>query len=348
MKTNTKQMMEDTLALLNIPSPSGFSEEGVSFIAKRLSDLGFECKKNIKGALVATKRGTDDTKAYTISGHVDTLGAMVKEIKSDGRLKLAQVGGYAWNSIEGENCLIHTAEGKVYTGTILLHQTSVHVYGPKARENARDADNMEVRIDEKIENKEDVEKLGICVGDFVSFEPRARLLPNGYLKSRHLDDKACVGILFGLAEIIHKNNLVLPHTLHFFISNYEEVGHGAAAGIPENTAEFLAVDMAAPGDGQTSDERKVAICAKDSSGPYDYTFKNKLVKLAQKNEIPYVIDIYPFYGSDAGAAIRAGGLFRYGLIGPGVDASHAYERTHEEGMEASVRLCLALVQSEIE
>lgn len=347
MKINTKQMMKKTADLLRIPSPSGYTKNAIQFVEEYFCELGIQCKKTIKGALIATIQGKDTQKAYTLSAHVDTLGAMVKEIKGNGRIKLTQVGGYTWNSVEGENCVVHASNGKEYTGTILLHQASVHVYAGKATDSKRDSDSMEIRLDEIVKNEQDVTTLGINVGDFVSFDSRTQILPSGHLKSRHLDDKACVGILMAVAEAIVKNKIELPHTVHFFISNYEEVGHGASSGIPENTAEFIAVDMAAPGDGQTSDEQKVTICAKDSSGPYDFDLKNKMVLLSQQNKIDYVVDIYPSYGSDASAAMRAGAMFRHGLIGPGVDSSHAYERTHEDGMKSSVELCLAIVASEI-
>ena len=347
MKKNINEMMNKTVELLNIPSPSGYTFAAIDFVDNFFKSLGIKTKKTIKGALIATIPGEDNSNAYTLSAHVDTLGAMVKEIKSDGRIKLTQVGGYTWNSVEGENCIVHASNNNTYNGTILLHQASVHVYSSKASETKRSEDNMEIRLDEVVKNSEDVEKLGICVGDFVSFDSRTQYLESGYLKSRHLDDKACVGILMAVANHIVSEKISLPHDLNFFISNYEEVGHGASSGIPENTVEFIAVDMAAPGDGQTSDEQKVTICAKDSSGPYDYILKEKMVSLAKENKLDYSIDIYPSYGSDASAAMRSGANVRHGLIGPGVDSSQAYERTHVDAMKASVDLCVALVQQEI-
>lgn len=340
-------MMTHLKALLEIPSPTGYTEEAIAYAEGIFKTLGITYKRTVKDALIATIPGKNDDKHRVLSAHVDTLGAMVKEVKGNGRLKLTQIGGYSWNTIEGEYCTIHTADGKKITGTIMLTSASTHVHGDKVNKTERSGDTMEVRLDEVTSSADQTRALGIEVGDFVSLDSRTQLTACGYVKSRHLDDKACVATLFAIAKQIVDQKIELPYTTHFFISNYEEVGHGSSASLPPQMVEMLAVDMAAPGDGQTSHEHKVTICAKDSSGPYDYKMKNQLVALAKAADLPYVIDIYPFYGSDASAALRAGWAFRHALIGPGVDASHSFERTHEEGLEATVRLGLAYVMSEM-
>ncbi|NLW22623.1 MAG: M42 family metallopeptidase, partial [Tissierellia bacterium] len=277
-------------------------------------------------------------KEVTLSAHVDTLGGMVKEIKSNGRLKFTQIGGYVWSTVEGEYVQVENSQGKLYSGTVLITKASSHVHGEETKTTERNMDNMEIRLDEKVSSKEDVEKLGINVGDFVFFDPRVTITPSGFIKSRHLDDKAGVACLLGMAKYLVDNNITPKYTTNLFISNYEEVGHGASAAIPEKTFEFIAIDMAAPGLGQTSDEFSVTICAKDSSGPYDLELRQRLVKLAEENGLNYKIDIYPYYGSDGSAALRAGYDFKVGLIGPGVDASHSYERTHREAIENTIKL----------
>ncbi len=281
-----------------------------------------------------------------LTAHVDTLGAMVKEIKSSGRLKIDLIGGYDWQAIEGEYCEIQTAYGKTYTGTILMHQQSVHVY-KDARTAARNQENMEVRIDERVHNADDVRKLGIEVGDFVFLSPRVEITPSGFIKSRHLDDKASVAILLKLIEHFVVQQIELPYTTHFLISNNEEIGYGGNSNIPPQTVEYLAVDMGAIGDGQATDEYSVSICVKDSSGPYHYQLRQHLVKLAQENQIDYKLDIYPYYGSDASAAIRSGHDIKHGLIGPGIDSSHAFERTHQTSIEHTTRLLYHYVLSDL-
>ncbi|MEH6890346.1 M42 family metallopeptidase [Bacillus sp. JJ864] len=346
MVHNVKGTMELIKQLVSIPSPSGNTNTIIRFIEDYVKEWNVETKRNNKGGLIITVKGEDDTYQRLLTAHVDTLGAMVKEIKADGRLRLSMIGGFRWNAVEGEYCEIETASGKTYTGTILIHQTSVHVY-KNAGEAKRDEQNIEIRIDERVSSPEEVRELGIEVGDFVSFDPRVQMTDSGYIKSRHLDDKASVAILLQLIKRLQDENVKLPYTTHFLISNNEEIGYGGNSNIPEETVEYLAVDMGALGDGQASDEYTVSICAKDSSGPYHYAMRKHLVELAKTNNIEYKVDIYPFYGSDASAAIRAGADVKHGLIGPGIDASHAYERTHETSIAHTEALIYAYVQSEL-
>ena len=246
--------------------------------------------------------------------------------------------------IEGENCLVHTADGKKIGGTILIHQTSCHVY-KDAGTAERNQDNMEVRLDEKVTNEAETRALGIEVGDFVSFDPRTLITEKGFVKSRFLDDKASAAILLDILDRIHSEKIELPYTTHFAFSVYEEVGHGCNSSIPEKVVEFLACDMGAMGDDQQTDEYTVSICAKDSSGPYHYAFRQKLVNLAKEKKIPYRVDIYPYYGSDASAAMNAGAEIKHALLGAGIESSHSYERTNKESIDATEALVMAYLES---
>jgi putative aminopeptidase FrvX len=346
IKVNVEETIQLIKELVSIPSPSGNTNEVITYVEKYLTELSVETKRNRKGGLIATLPGKDNSRHRMLTAHVDTLGAMVKEIKPSGRLKLDLIGGFRYNSIEGEYCQIQTTSGKMYTGTILMHQTSVHVY-KEAGKAERNQDNMEVRIDEKVHSEADVRNLGIEVGDFVSFDPRVQVLPNGFIKSRHLDDKASVGILLQLIKQLKEEQIELPYTTNFLISNNEEIGYGGNSNITPETVEYLAVDMGAMGDGQSTDEYTVSICVKDASGPYHYELRKQLTKLAEENGVGYKLDIYPYYGSDASAAIRSGNDIVHGLIGPGIDSSHAYERTHKDSIENTSRLLLHYVRSEM-
>jgi putative aminopeptidase FrvX len=343
---NTEETIKLLKQLVSIPSPSGNTFEVIAFVEKFLNELGISSKRNHKGGIIATIEGKESGKQRLLTAHVDTLGAMVKEIKANGRLKIDLIGGFKFNSIEGEYCEIETNSGIKYTGTILMHQTSVHVYKDSDKKE-RNQENIEVRIDEKVHNAEDVRNLGIEVGDFISFDPRVQVTPSGFVKSRHLDDKASVAILLQLIKHLKTENIVLPYTTHFLISNNEEIGYGGNSNIPDETVEYLAVDMGAIGDGQATDEYTVSICAKDASGPYHYQLRKKLVQLAEENQIPYKLDLYPYYGSDASAAIRSGQDIIHGLIGPGIDASHAFERTHQSSIECTSKLLYHYIQSEM-
>lgn len=340
-KKNTVEILRQ---LVNVPSPSGYTNKIMEWIGSYLHDLGISYHKTNKGAIIATIEGRNRKAQRLLTAHVDTLGAMVKEIKESGRLKLSMIGGFKWNAVEGEYCTIHTADGKELRGTILLHETTVHVYkNPDSIK--RDENHIEVRIDEKCFNAQDVRNQGIEVGDFVSFDPRFEATETGFIKSRHLDDKASTALLLQLLKTIKENNIELPHTTHFYISNNEEIGYGGNSNIPPEVVEYIAVDMGAIGDGQNSDEYTVSICAKDSSGPYHYHLTRHLVQLAKENGIDYKLDIYPNYGSDASAAIRAGFDVKHALFGPGIEASHAYERTHVDSLNATAQLLYAYVMS---
>ena len=343
---NSKETLKVIEKLVSIPSPSGNTEAVIQYVENFLKNLGLETRRNRKGGLLVTLKGKDDRKHRMLTAHVDTLGAMVKEIKNNGRLRLDLIGGFTWNSIEGEYCQIETSSGKVYTGTILMHQQSVHVY-KDAGKAERNQQNIEVRIDEKVHTADEVRALGIEVGDFVSFDPRVEITESGYIKSRHLDDKASVGALLMLIKHLVENQIELPYTTHFLISNNEEIGYGGNSNITKETVEYLAVDMGAMGDGQSTDEYTVSICVKDASGPYNYKLRKHLVQLAEKNQIDYKLDIYPYYGSDASAAIRSGHDIIHGLIGPGIDSSHAFERTHISSIENTEKLLYHYVLSDM-
>ena len=338
MEYITKELVD----LLNIPSVTGNTRKAVDWLKDEFESIGYKASKTNKGGLLIQIPGENPGDERLLSAHVDTLGAMVFEVKSSGRLKLSLIGG-DWHSIEGERVFVETSSGQIYTGTVLTTKAASHVYGSESSRIERNQDNMEVRLDEKVRSKADTLGLGIKPGDFVSFDPRADVTSCGFIRSRHLDDKASCAILLGTAKYLADNKLKPCYTTYLFITNYEEVGHGASYGIPETVREMIAVDMGCVGDGLLGSEYTVSICAKDSSGPYDLDLRRRLEKLCCDNKIPYAVDIFPYYGSDASAALRAGANIRAGLIGTGVDASHAHERTHKDGILATARLAIAYI-----
>lgn len=340
MNYNTDTLKNYLNDILTISSPSGYTNKIMDYIRNELNKLNVSYVTTTKGAVIATINGKNNNYQRTFSAHVDTLGAMVSEIKSSGTLAFTTLGGYMMNSIEGENCTIETVNGNKYSGTIQSTKPSVHISGDEARDLKRLPENMEVIIDEKIFSKEDVEKLKINVGDFICFDSRTTFTESGFIKSRHLDDKASVGILLYSIKYILENNIELPYTTNFFISNYEEVGHGASAALPEKTKEFISVDMGCPGLNQNSTEYAVCICAKDSSGPYDLDLRINLTNLCKTHNIEHRIDVYPHYGSDASAALRAGWDIKTALIGAGIFASHGYERTHMDSILSTLDLII--------
>jgi putative aminopeptidase FrvX len=332
------------LELLATPSPTGFTELAMAVVEKHLQTLKVPFTRTPKGALLWTVKGQRGP-ARVVAAHIDTLGAMVKEIKKNGRLKLSSIGGYDWATVEGAECLVHAFDGREFTGTVVNIKQSAHVFGPDLRDLKRSAETMELRLDAEVKKRAETQALGVEVGNFVSYKSNPVLTEHGFVKGRHLDNKAAVAIALAVTKALQDTKQKPIGDIHFFISNYEEVGHGAAAGIPAECAELLCIDMAAVGEGQASDEYSVTLCVKDSSGPYDYSMNARLRKLAEEYNIDLKNDIYPYYSSDASAAWQAGGSYRAALIGPGVDASHAFERTHQRALEATSRLVLAYVLS---
>ena len=319
------KLMEE---IFNIPSPSGYTFKIINYLDEYVTKLGFKTSRNQKGNLIVDVFGKTN---YTVglSAHVDTLGLMVRSIRGDGHLSFTTVGGILLPTVDGEYCTVHTRDGKEYSGTVLSTSPSVHVY-KDSRSKARDMDNMYIRLDEVVKSKADTLKLGIETGDFITIDPKFQFTNTKYIKTRFLDDKASVFILVELLRYLKEENITPNYNLKIIFSTYEEVGHGAA-NIP-NMDEMLVVDMGCIGLDLNCNEHQVSICAKDSSGPYDYQMISKLVSLAKENKIDYALDVYPMYGSDASAALSAGNDIKAALIGSGIHASHGMERTHLKGI----------------
>ncbi|WP_297551826.1 M42 family metallopeptidase [Thermococcus sp.] len=332
-----ERVVEILREILEIPSPTGYTKEVLAHIEKKLDEAGIKTRYTNKGALLAYNHPEPE---LVIAGHVDTLGAMVKGILPDGHLSFTKIGGLLLPTFEGEYCTIITRSGKRYRGTLLLKNPSVHV-NKDAGKKERKEENMYIRLDELVEKKEDTEKLGIRPGDFIAFDPKFEYV-NGFVKAHFLDDKASVAVMIDLLLELADELEKLP--VAFFFSPYEEVGHGGSAGYPPTTKELLVVDMGVVGEGVYGKETAVSIAAKDSSGPYDYEMTTKLIELAEKKDIPHVVDVFPYYGSDGSAALRAGWDFRVALIGPGVHASHGMERTHVKGLLATKELIRAYIE----
>ena len=321
--------------LVKIDSPSGFTSKAEDFSFNLLKDLGWEPQFTNKRAV---RCAFGEKPKLAIAAHLDTLGAIVQEVKSNGTLAISPIGGLGLHAYEGAYCRIHTLMGNILTGTFLLNNPAMHV-NEDLKTAKRETKNMHVRLDEEVGSKEDVQQLGIGVGDFICFETHYQETPSGFIKSKYMDNKAGCFVLYELARQLKGK----PVPVEIFFSNFEEVGHGGTVGYAKTIEELLVMDMGVVGDGCAGKETACSICAKDSSGPYDFEMRKKLVECAEKNKINYEVDIYPFYGSDGSAAQRAGNDFRVGLIGPGVSASHGIERTHKKGIEATIELCIAYI-----
>jgi putative aminopeptidase FrvX len=327
--------------LLNIASPTGFAEPAIAFVEKELSKYKqLKLTRTRKGALVVKWTIESSLPSVGLTAHADTLGAVVKEIKPDGRLKLSRIGGIQWPTVETEGVWVFTSKGEKIRGSLMIETASAHIYSAAGSQTPRDDAHLEVRLDARTTSETATRALGINIGDCVAFDPRVEVT-NGFIRSRFLDDKACVANIVAAIKALADSNQSPTRSVYFLISNYEEVGHGAATGIPSEVAELITVDMAVVGKGQQSDEFHATLCIKDSGGVYHEGLNKKMRALAEKFDIPYKTDVYPFYGSDGEAFWSAGGDAAVSLIGPGIDASHNYERAHMDGLNASTNWIMA-------
>lgn len=326
MNPYIEYVLNELKMLTSIPSPSGFTKDVTAYVHKTLTEMGYEPYFSNKGNVHVIIGG--EGSPLVLAAHLDTLGAMVRSIKDNGRLRPTTIGGHQWNTADGENCTIHTRDGRTYTGVVLNTEPSTHVADQKTESTEA---NMEILLDENVDTKEAVQNLGIQCGDIIAMDPRTVITESGYIKSRFLDDKLSASILLGLAKLVKTENLTLKRKVTLIFTVYEEVGHGGCF-IPEDTEEMLSVDMGCVGGDLDCTERKVSICAKDSGGPYNYDVTSALIETARANHLDFSIDVYPHYGSDVEATLKSGYDIRHGLIGPGVYASHNYERSHANGV----------------
>lgn len=340
---NTVEVMRKYLYM---PSPGGYTLDAILEVKKDFEALGLSTSFTKKGALIATLRGEHEDEQITISTHMDTLGAMVKDITADGHLKYTRIGGGCWSANEGENCYVITRKGEKIRGSIMFKYSSTHIYGQGKANSERNEDNMLVRLDEKIACKDDVLKLGINIGDFIAMDTRFETTNTGFIKSRYIDDKAAVAMALEICRYFRENNIMPKYTTNFFISNYEEMGHGLSNAVPCKTKELVSIDIAPVGDGQGSSEYSVTIIAKDGKTVYDFPLRNKLVNIAEDNGLDYTVDIFPHYSSDASQAVTTGTDMQFACVGPGVDASHHYERTHISAIENTLKLLINYMLSE--
>ena len=332
-----EKLLEELLA---IPSVPGDCEAVSERVKQEFAALGLSWHTTPKGAVVGMWPGREEGDERLVSAHVDTLGAVVRQIKPNGRLKLLPIGGFAWGAMEGENLVVRTLDGREFSGSLLPEKASIHAFSDAVREAPRNDDTVEVRLDVRVSSKEDVEKLGIAPGDFVFFDPRLVITEEGFIKARFLDDKASVACLFGTLRAMKAQGLTPRKTTHFYLSNNEEIGHGVAT-IPDALTEFVALDIGIVAEGTESSEHCVTIAARDSRSPYHLPLRRRLTALAREQGIDFRTDVFYRYGSDATIAILQGADVAFACFGPGVDATHHYERTHRKALEETSRLLMA-------
>ncbi|MGE2688902.1 osmoprotectant NAGGN system M42 family peptidase [Mycolicibacterium pulveris] len=339
-------MLDTLVALLETPSPTGRTDTVMQLIGEIFDDLGLPFALTRRGALIAELPGESSTADRALVVHADTIGCMVRGLKDNGRLEVIPVGSFSARFAAGARVQIFCDDaGTVLTGTILPLKASGHAFGDEVDTQPTDWEHVEVRVDRKVHSGDDLERLGIKVGDYVALIARPELTKDGFVVSRHLDDQAGVAIALALTKHFAENDVVLPHRTAIMVTISEEVGYGASSGLPADIAELVTIDNAVCAPGQYSVEDGVTVLMSDLHGPYDYHLTRNLCRLAEERGIPFVRDVFRFYRSDAAAAIEAGASTRAALVGPGVDGSHGWERTHVDALEATYSLLRAWLQT---
>ncbi|MBB2497145.1 osmoprotectant NAGGN system M42 family peptidase [Aquipseudomonas ullengensis] len=332
------------LEMLAIPSPTGFTDTIVRYVAERLEELGIPFELTRRGTIRATLQGRQNSPDRAVSAHLDTIGASVREIKDNGRLALAAVGCWSSRFAEGSRVSLFTDQG-VLRGSVLPLLASGHAFNTEVDQMPISWDHIELRLDAYCSTRADGEALGIAIGDFVAFDPLPEFTESGHISARHLDDKAGVAALLTALKMVRDSGAELEIDCHPLFTITEEVGSGAAAALPWDVSEFVGIDIAPVAPGQHSSEHCVSVAMQDSGGPYDYHLSRHLLRLGEENKLPLRRDLFRYYHSDAQSAVTAGHDIRTALLAFGCDATHGYERTHIDSLASLTRLLGAYMLS---
>jgi peptidase M42 family hydrolase len=347
LKIDQDYLLGQLKALLDIDSPTGYTDSVVRYCSRELERLGLQPELTRRGAIRAVRRGERREGARAIVAHLDTLGAQVKRIKDSGRLTLAPIGSWSARFAEGARVTIYTETGAC-RGSILPLKASGHTYNEEVDTQPTGWHHVELRIDAVTTSRAETEALGIAIGDIVALDPGAEFSENGFINSRYLDDKAGTALMLAAIKAVQEKDAVLPVDVHWLFTIAEEVGVGASSVVAPEVASLVAIDNGTVAPEQNSSEFGVTICMGDMIGPFDYHLTKRLVELCRANDIAYQKDLFRYYRSDSASAIEAGHDIRTALITFGVDASHGYERTHVDSLCSIAALVTAYVASPLE
>nr|WP_298136956.1 osmoprotectant NAGGN system M42 family peptidase [uncultured Pseudomonas sp.] len=338
-------MQKVLLEMLAIPSPTGFTDTIVRYVAERLEEIGIPFEMTRRGTIRGTLKGKQNSPDRAVAAHLDTIGAIVRSVQDNGRLGLSPVGCWSSRFAEGSRVSVFTDTG-VIRGSVLPLMASGHAFNTEVDRLPISWDHVELRLDAYSATRADCESLGVSVGDFVAFDPLPEFTESGHISARHLDDKAGVAALLASLKAIVESGVEPEIDCHPLFTITEETGSGAAAALPWDVSEFVGIDIAPVAPGQQSSEHAVSVAMQDSGGPYDYHLSRQLLRLAGEHEIPVRRDLFRYYHSDAQSAITAGHDIRIALLAFGCDATHGYERTHIDSLAALARLLSAYMLSQ--
>lgn len=339
-----EEIAELLLALLEIPSPSGYTDSIVRFVCDLLDDVQAEYELTRRGAIRVNLAGSQSSPDRAIVGHLDTLGAQAKMLKDNGRIEIVPIGHWSARFAEGARVTVFTDVGP-RRGTILPLKASGHTYNTEIDTQPVAWTNLEIRVDELVRNRGDLEAAGFQIGDIVAIDPVPEITPSGFISSRHLDDKAGVAAMLVALRAILRSDVVLPVDCHFLFTISEEVGSGASAVLHGDVAELVSIDNGTVAPGQNSSEFGVTIGMADMTGPFDWHLTQMLLRLARETGIRHQREVFRYYRTDAASAVEAGNDIRTALLTFGIDASHGYERTHFDSLESLAQLITLYVQA---
>lgn len=342
LEIDQEYLLKTMEEVIQTPSPVGYYDEANPMLEKMAAELGYEVEYDNKKTGYIRVPGKDTGRTIIVGAHMDTLGLMVRRIDEDGMIRVRQLGGINYNSIEGESVTVVTRDGRKYTGLMACQSHSVHVFDD-ARTLERNENTMILILDEEVKSREDVDKLGIRHGDTIYLEPHFTVTPNGYIKSRFIDDKACVAVALAVIKAMKEQNVVPSCNVLFAFPYYEEINHGGAY-VPAEVSQYVALDIALIGPDYDGSEQKVSVCVKDNFSPYDRELTSHIIRVAEENGVDHAVDIFYRYGTDGNAAIRSGNNVQAAAFGMGTFCSHGMERTHIKGVMATADLLAAFLQ----
>lgn len=342
---DSDRIIKTLLELLAIPSPCGFTDEVVHYVGNVLDDIGIDYDLTRRGTIRARLRGRAGGPARAIVTHVDTIGAMVRYIRDDGRLLVAPIGHWSSRFAEGARVTLFSEHG-AYRGC-LLPTLDWGVSRDQGVERVPlDWDHVELRLEEAVFNAEDVRRLGIEIGDFIALDSQPDVLENGYIVGRSLDNKAGTAAVLEFLRHAVADDIDVTHDTYVLFTVTETTGGGMGNAILPEVSELLTVDFESVKPTEKSPFKRVTLASGDASGPYDYHLTEHLHQLAVAGDIPLQQKYLQAFHSDAAAALVAGHDVRTAVIAYAGDASHSVERTHIESLTNVVRMLEAYAVSE--
>lgn len=341
---NLERFKSTLLDLLAIPSPCGFTDEIVRYVSRCLDDIGVDYQITRRGTIRAVLEGNGDAPARALVTHMDTIGAMVRGIGDNGRLRVAPIGHWSSRFAEGTRVTVFS-EKSAHRGCFLPTVNWGTSRDAGVEQVPVDWDHIELRLEESVFDADDVRALGIEIGDFIALESHPEVLENGYVVGRNLDNKAGTAAVIELLRKLVESGDPLPQNTYVIFTVTETIGAGMGRAVLPDVSELVTVDFASTRSTEKSPFKRVTLASGDASGPYDYHLTAHLRRIAEHFDVPYQQRHLKAFHSDAASALIAGHDVRTAVLAYAGDASHSVERTHVDSLVNIVRMLQFYVTS---